>query len=143
MMISAVSPENCRAAWASLKAFVEPALDHDHNDTTSGDVLRAIEQGEMLLLCVMGDDGSILAVQTCEVVENEKGEKILNLVTTAGHNIEVWQDSLAEKLDEVAEGLGCGYIHTRGRLGWLRRLKRNGYEPLYFVAEKRVRKDGV
>ena len=124
--------------WPMLSPLIVPALESsEHNTLEAQAVYEAIAQGRMGCLAVI-DDKVLIAVQTVEVAEDEDGHKFLNLVTTAGHRLDEWQDMLAEKLDRLAVELGVDEIRTRGRMGWLRQLKRNGYEPMYFVATRKV-----
>ena len=135
--IMAVEGAQVAHVWDKIEPFESPALEHDHNRTSAEEVREAIERGEMgCLVCLEGHQ--LLAVQTAEVVVENDGFRFMNLVTTAGHHIEKWQDALSDTLDRLAKELGCAEIRTRGRMGWLRQLKRNGYKPMYFVAHKIV-----
>ena len=137
VQILAVESSQVPLVWEKLEPMITPALEHAHNQTTASDIRASIEAGEMG--CLVAIDGhQLLAVQTAEVVVEKDGYRFMNLVTTAGHQLDKWQDAMSDALDQLARELHCKEIRTRGRLGWLRQLKRNGYAPMYFVATKEV-----
>ena len=135
--IMAVEGKQVARVWDKLEPFVSPALEHDHERPDAVEIKDAIERGDMGCLIAL-EGHQLLAVQTAEVVVEKDGYRFMNLVTTAGHEMEKWQDKLSDALDALAKELGCAEIRTRGRMGWLRQLKRNGYKPMYFVAHKMV-----
>ena len=92
----------------------------------------------LVLLVAIDDDDKIIAEQSLEVWE-ENGERICNLVTTGGSRMKEWVKELAEVIEKLAIEFDCDVIRTRGRLGWLRELKQFGYEPIFFVAQKRLK----
>lgn len=137
MKIIGISSEHVETLWPVLVPLIAPALEHDHNDLSLDAILADIKAGKYCCLAVMDND-EIIAVQTAQIFTEDNGNRIFNLVTTAGTRLDEWQDLLSGALDKLAKEFNCQYIHTRGRLGWLRALKRNGYQPLYFIAEKKV-----
>jgi hypothetical protein len=138
MEIGAIAPELVEEAWPLIEPLITPALDYDFTKTTAEDIKDKIQAGEYGCLVVIDDEGKFIAAQTAQIFDQENGERMLNLVTTAGYRLNEWQDLLADAIDNLARSMGCQVIQTRGRLGWLKALRRNGYQPLYFTAEKRV-----
>ena len=135
-MIVAVHPDNLRWIWPRILRYIQEPLAYESDGLTPERLYDQIRQQRMLLLVAL-DKGEILAAQTMEIIETPQG-KLINLVTTGGHDLDKWQDELAQAMDNIAKEQGAGSIRTRGRPGWLRQLKRNGYTPLYFIAEKRL-----
>jgi hypothetical protein len=134
--LAAISRENVDAVWSKCLPHIREALKHEAGELTESVVYSRCVEGDFILLIVVDGD-EIIAVQTVEIVQTP-ARRIMGLVTTGGIRIEEWQDLLVDALDGMAQEAECDVIHTRGRLGWLRKLKRNGYKPLYFIAEKVV-----
>jgi hypothetical protein len=117
--------------------LIEPAIEYDHNDLTVEKVIQRLSEDSLRGLVVLDDDFVPVAFQTMELVQ-EGDVKILNLVTTAGDRLDEWVDELEQALEVFACDWDCDVIQTRGRPGWFKKLKKYGYEPLFFVAQKRV-----
>jgi len=132
----AVPKELLNETWPFVLRFIQEPLLHEQGDLTPEKVYNYIEDGTFILLvCV--DKGNIKAALTLEVIQKPTA-RIMNLVTTGGTEIDAWQDVMSDTVDIIAKENNCNFIHTRGRLGWLKQLKRNGYKPLYFIASKEV-----
>ena len=138
MRIGAVSPDLADEYWPIIKPFIEPALKYEHEGTTAEDILDLICLRKCCCLVAFNDDEQLIGCQTAEVHDEPDGYRILNLVTTAGHDVDTWQDDMLQACESLARELDCKAIQTRGRLGWFKKLKRNGFEPKYFIAEKRL-----
>lgn len=137
MMISALFPEDAKEIEPLLRPLIEPAIAYDNNDLTVEEVIERLSKDKLRGLVVLDDNYEAIAFQTMEVVQ-EGDKKILNLVTTAGERMDEWVDELENALEVFAADWRCDVIQTRGRPGWFKKLKKYGYEPLFFVAQKRV-----
>ena len=136
--IGAVSPEQAESYWPLIKPFIEPALKYEHEGTTADDILDLIILRRCCCFLAYDSEYNIVGCQTAEVHDEPDGFRIFNLVTTAGHDVDNWQDPMLEACERVARELDCEVIQTRGRLGWFKQLKRNGFAPKYFIAEKKL-----
>lgn len=135
-MISVINPENLAEAWVHVRPYIMSALEFEHGTLTEGKVFSNILENKYILLVVIEDD-KIIAAQTMQIID-EPGQRICNLVTTGGIGLEFWQDELLEAIEAIAKKNYCDCVQTRGRPGWLKKLKGNGYEPLYFIARKSI-----
>jgi hypothetical protein len=138
MNIAAVTPRHLPAVWPRILEYIQKPLEYESGGLTPERIYELVEQGTYVLL-VAWQDKEILAAQTAEIIKDPQG-RVMNLVTTGGHHLELWQDEMIEVIDRLAREQRCVSIRTRGRMGWLRQLKRNGYKPLYYIAEKRIDK---
>ncbi len=137
---AAIAPEKLDDFWNDITPFLSMALEHEHGGLDLDLIYKYIKEKYFLLVIVYDVEFKkkfIVAVQTIELRKTDDG-LLCNLVTTAGVNLDNWQDALSDFIDKIARKENCYAIHTRGRFGWLRQLKRNGYEPLYFIAEKKL-----
>ena len=137
MKIAAIKKEDLAALWPTVLPMFECALEYESGELTPEKIYNRIMAGNLVLLVALDNDNKIIAEQTLEVWKTET-ETICNLVTTGGNRMNEWLEDMAKVIDRLAAEFNCDVIRTRGRLGWLRVLKSQGYEPKFFVAEKRV-----
>ena len=137
MKIAAIKKEDLNVLWPTVLPMFECALEFEHGQLTPEKIYNRIMAGNLVLLVALDEDDKIVAEQTLEVWKTET-ETICNLVTTGGNRMNEWLTDMAEVIDKLAVEFDCDVIRTRGRLGWLKVLKSQGYEPMYFVAQKRV-----
>ena len=137
MIITALFPDDAEKLRPILAPLIEPAIAYDNNDLSVDEVIKRISEDRLRALLVLDENAEPVALQTMEVVQ-EGDVKILNLVTTAGDRLDEWVDDLEQALEVFACDWRCDVIQTRGRPGWFRKLKKFGYEPLFFVAQKKV-----
>lgn len=136
MNIAPVTSAQLPYIWPMVMEYIQQPLEYEAGELTPEKIFDHIDTGVFILL-VVWDGNTIIAAQTCEIIDSPRG-RVMNLPTTGGKDIEKWQDELADMLDKIAAEQGCISIRTRGRIGWFKKLKRNGYKPLYFIAEKRI-----
>lgn len=129
-------PETVPQIWCGILRWIQEPLEYEHGSLTPEKIYQRLCGNEWILLIVTHENKCI-AAQTIEIVTLGAG-RVMNLVTTGGEQLELWQDKMCEVFDTLAKEQGCKKITTRGRIGWLRQLKRNGYTPVYFTAEKEV-----
>ena len=132
MIVSAVKPDNLANVWQHVRPFILSALEFEHGTLTEGKVFSNILSNIYILIVVVEDE-IIIAAQTMQIID-EPGQRICNLVTTGGNKLDLWQDELMGAIKTIAKQNNCDYVQTRGRPGWLKKLKQNGFEPLYFIA---------
>lgn len=137
MNIQLVLKDDIEEGWNLIEPFIQPAMDFDAAGNTADSVKNAMMRGDVLALVITDNEGLIIAVQTMEI-HNDNDEKVLNLLTTAGTRLDEWQDDVLKTLETFAKNLGCDAIRTRGRAGWMRILKKHGFEHLYTITEKRL-----
>ncbi len=136
LKIVAVPPHLLPGIWPYVLRYVQEALDYEHGDLTPEKMYdRIIDMQYLCIVALRGEE--IMACQTAEIYDTD-ANRVMGLITTGGKELDQWQDALAEALEQLAIEQGCDVIRTRGRLGWLRKLKRNGFDPLYFIAEKKL-----
>lgn len=136
MNIAAVTPVQLPYIWPKIMEFIQKPLEFESGGLTPEKIYEEVKTGRFVLL-VAWEGSEIVAAQTAEIIADPQG-RVMNLVTTGGHDLELWQDKMIEVIDQLAREQNCVSIRTRGRMGWLRQLKRNGYKPLYYIAEKRM-----
>ena len=141
MNITAINAQHLPHVWPAIMQYIQEPLEYESGGLTPEKIYSRIEGGTFVLL-VAWEGNRVLAAQTCEVISDPAG-RVMNLPTTGGVELEKWQDAMADAIERLATEQGCISVRTRGRPGWLRQLKRNGFKPLYFIAEKRINHVGL
>ncbi len=138
MKILAVDKTHLNTLWPYILRYIQEPLEHEAGDLTPQSIYDSICDGRYLLLVVYDEDQQIyLAAQTMEVIDSPRG-RWANLITTGGKQLDTWEAALENTIEKLAIEQGCKSVCTRGRLGWFKRLKKYGYEPLYFIAQKKL-----
>lgn len=138
MRILAVDNAHLPRVWVGILRFIQEPLAYEAGDLTPESIYKNISKGIFRLLVVYDEtNDEYLAAQTLEVIDSPRG-RWLNLPTTGGKDIDQWEAQLENAITTVAKEQGCLSICTRGRKGWLKRLAKYGYKPLYFIAQKNI-----
>jgi hypothetical protein len=106
-------------------------MDYSLLNNESVDDLRAkLISGDMLL-AEIGCDTGAMAVAVLEIIDTKEGQA-LHVSALAGDRMDVWLDDFIDFLRSTARGLDCqAGVTLTGRLGWVKELKRYGFENLY------------
>ena len=115
----------------TYKPLINRALNEDPFKTIN---TRAIFQGLVEGAYLLADIRDAENKELFGCVVFTKRVKDLEPVTLfgialAGKNIDSWAQDLDQFLQCVAEGLLCERIVFSGRMGWIKKLKKLGYEP--------------
>lgn len=92
-----------------------------------GDFATCLEPDEALYVVLDGDE--ILAAATAWLGTSE-GERYVEVKLVGGRERHRWLKKLNDKLGADARGAGATRLLAIGRRGWLRELKRLGWDSL-------------
>lgn len=123
-------------AWPAIKPYIEKAMPYANGEFCAEDVHEMIRAGSVIPV-VMSYRAEIMAVVTLEVSQ-KPGKKIMCLMTAGGTDLEHWLDEFMDVATELAIEQGCRSIYVNGRAGWLRKLKRHGFQKSYTVLSKEL-----
>jgi hypothetical protein len=129
--IVAIPKERVDEIWPVAEPVVAKVLPHNRGTYTTDDVLKDIKEGVSLLLMVLEGE-KCLATLVC-TFEEQLGKKALHMPIVCGERIDEWTDLCHETIPRIAAEYGCEMVTGRGRHGWLRKLKKYGYQELYTV----------
>lgn len=125
-----------RELWPLLAPFLEEALGRGHGEHNLEQVLDEVLERRMQLWGVVDPTG-IVAALTTRVVSHP-GLRVLQIAYLGGSGIDEWGEELHEKMREFARMKNCERIEICGRLGWLKKLPKVGYEQQYVVMGVKV-----
>lgn len=115
-------------AFDRCAGWIAAALEHSIGGWTLEDVRQAVEAGELQLwpgeraavVTKLAEYPSFTAIES--IAAGGDGDEIVNVLVPRA---EAWGRSN-----------GATRAHLVGRLGWQKRMKSSGYEPLYTVLAK-------
>lgn len=81
-------------------------------------------------------DGGVVGAILTEVIETTKG--LTCHVLAAAGSFERHGEMCLDKIEQWAKAEGCVRLEETGRRGWLRELKRRGWQEVAVVMEKRI-----
>lgn len=130
-----VHPWDVRELWPKIKDRIETALGRSNSDFTSEHVRKKLDAGKAQLWVIADDE--IRAVGVSEFVRLENGRTLCVVSALAGDDLAVW-DHTWEQFEGIARQQGCDGIQIVGRVGWIRYMKRRGFEQPWCVLEKKL-----
>lgn len=114
--------------WDELRPYVEAALEFDlTRSTTVEQVQHQLGEGFARVL-VCADGSAIMSATIIQCYVNNREERLLHVIATAGKDMWSWLDVLIEKLAELAEEEECAAVEMIGRPGWHRKLNKYGFK---------------
>lgn len=123
-------PANLVAStWHNWRGYIERSAEHDiENAITLDAVLHDLMQGTKHLLAIQIDGQPVGAC----VVEKSVIQHGRTLFVSAcgGNDADAWLPGLIDYLEFVSRKLHCDGVMFCGRLGWIKKLKNNGFKPI-------------
>ena len=102
--------------WAEAESLLDPAR-------ARGDFATVLEDDELLWAVMDGDD--LIACATAW-----KGLDFVEVKLVGGRDRHLWLGELDRRIGAAARNAGAKRLTAIGRRGWLRELKRLGWEAL-------------
>lgn len=131
--ISAVPATLIDVVWPNIVDMVREVVKRAHGEITEESVYNKLLSGNTLLITI-SDGPDIIAINTVEVRTFETGLKALYIPITSGSHLDDWMPDFLEAAKGIARDFGC--TELRGiavRPGWLKKLKKEGWEPVHTV----------
>ena len=135
--VAAIKPENVVYMWPVVKGMLERAIAHSNGEITSEGVLKSAIEGETLLVTI-SEEKEVVAAIAIEQRNFDSGLRILNLTLVGGNEMASWMDKFSEIADNLARDYKCDEIYIIGRPGWVRTLRRLGFEAVHTTVSRKV-----
>lgn len=120
MIVGAVADPLSWDRWPEAEAYLEPAR-------ARGDFPSCLERNEALYVVLDGDE--LLAAATAWL-GTKGGEQFVEVKLIGGHDYRRWIRELDQTIGADARAAGATRMIGIGRAGWLRELKRMGWDRL-------------
>lgn len=129
--VNLVRPGALPHLWPYYEKWIEEACSYSLLDNETPASLRDGIMAGDLLLAEIGSDEKAMAVSVLSVIDTQEGQA-LHVIALGGEGMDIWLDDFIDWLRATAKGLECeAGVTLTGRNGWVRELKRYGFEYLY------------
>ena len=136
-VVSAVKKELVHIVWPLVEEYLQRAVDHSNGEMSIEDVYMRMVKGSMLLVTI-SVKSDIVAAIAIEQRDFPSGKRVMNLTLLGGSDLVDWMDQFSEIADKLAKDYKCEEIYIVGRQGWVRSLRRLGFEPVHTVVSRKV-----
>jgi hypothetical protein len=131
--LSAIPPSLIDYVWPVCIPYLERVIKLAPKEL-SLDVIRAHVMSGDATMCFVTQGEKLTHVITLEVRVFPSGLKAMYMPIVAGDGMEDCFDEILDKVKDAARTLGCHELRgLAARDGWLRRLKKEGWEQVHTV----------
>lgn len=124
----------------AIRPLIDSFLEHDTwQSLTTDEVLHHLVTGRDIGLMTTAN-GMVQQYTVVQLHECPGDQRILFVLGTAGSGMASWLDALVAKLVELAQVMECTSIDFQGRMGWIRTLRKYGFEAT--TVQMRLEVDG-
>lgn len=131
------SPELSLQHWGELYKFIGLGVDHSNGEMNESTVRDQVSNGD-LLVAVVYDDESMVAVVCFELIVFNTNKRVLNIQLAGGNSLSEWFEKMDEVATAIAKSRDCSEVYIVGRAGWQRKLKQLGYKTAHTVLHREV-----
>jgi hypothetical protein len=135
-----ISPERTLSHWPMIRRDVRAALDNSANTAWPEDVRDMLARGHWSLVLIE-NDGRYRGCIVLAVKEYPR-KRVLSVVIVSGNRLWDWHEEINGWLEVTAQSLDCTMIELTGRLGWLKRLKKLGWNAEIVSMTFEVKQNG-
>ena len=131
-----ISHEELADRWHEIKDYVNESLVHGLGDVSAHDLF--IECLQNICQCwLVEEEDELIGVAITRILRYKKYSELVIVTTTTNKWFEVGPTVL-EDIEQFARDMDCKYTSLYGRKGWVRALKKYGYEQPYTILMKEV-----
>ena len=131
---SAVVPEDVLHVWNDAWGWLAPAVAQSSGRISVDDLRRGLYRGEYQLWVAFKDDAIDGAIIT--TITEYPNKRILTWLFIGGDHIEDWCDSMHKLVERFSRDMGCEGAEIVGRKGWVRFMKKYGWNEEYITVDK-------
>lgn len=138
MYVSGIPSSEINNVWDKCKKFIEMGNNKSKQEMNVEDIYDKLLLADMQLWLIFDEDANIISVLTTEIVLYPR-MKTCRIVTLGGKDMDDWVDEFLEVLEEWATDNECVAMETACRKGFVKKLKRFGYEHTYTILTKELK----
>ena len=135
MRVINVTPDKLEQAWPHASKWLERANLRGNSNYPLSDMALSIAQGKKLLLRWVDGNSFVWLVLGC--VENSANRTAI-VYACGGKGLMGMLDDVVALCEAYAVSNGCEYITCSGRSGWVRALKKYGWNELSRTCGRRL-----
>lgn len=132
-----LNPGMVDVVWKDISPFLQDAIDESAGELSLQNIKQRIEDTTAIALCVLDED-TLYAVGILESVTYPSSKKVLGIICLGGTKMEDWVEAIDEAIGSIAEEQGCHEVRIVGRPGWVKALKKLGWESTHVILSKRI-----
>ena len=134
MNVSIVPPDRISECWEEVAPLLKPAVDRSGGRFLIEDVYHLLRNGKCQLWVIF-EEGVIVACCTTSFTEYPQ-KRMLTGQFLGGKHLSYWATKLDHVLESWGRDNGCAGIELTGRRGWVRVLKKLGWDLSFYITEK-------
>lgn len=122
-MIKYLTADEVITSWPKIEPLLQRVLDRFDYGSDPDDILVDVINGRRMVWSINDFEG--VAVLS---VTNLPNFSTLDVDCLAGDNMNEWLTPFINQLTKYAKVLGCKYVDSSGRKGWIKQLKQFGFK---------------
>jgi hypothetical protein len=135
--ISGISNDRIDDVWDTVKSFIEMGNTKSRQEMNIDDIYEKLINRDMQLWVLENEEAEILSVLTTEIVLYPRMQTC-RIVTLGGKGMDDWAEEFLAVLEEWAIKNDCVAMETGCRKGFIKKLKKFGYEHTYTILTKEL-----
>ncbi len=135
--ISGITSDRVKDVWPICKEYIDLGNSKSKDEMTVEDIYDKLLETEMQLWLVYDENSKVISCLTTEVI-NYPQRRTCRIVTLGGRDLDTWVDKFLDVLEEWAFAAACDSMETACRKGFIKKLKKFGYEHTYTVLGKEL-----
>lgn len=137
-MVTSIPPSLVNRYWGSVRPYIDSALEHSRGEIDSPTLFEWLIRGEAQLWAVLKrEDERLRGVAVTQIIEYPL-LKAVRIISLGGEGMSQWAGPLDRVLGEYAKTVGASRVEAHGRRGFVRRLSKLSYVPIYTVVAREV-----
>lgn len=134
MNISPIATEQVDGLWNKIKYLFDKVAPYSYGRFTGNDIRTSLKNNKAQQLFIAHEGETIFGMVITEVVEYPQMRSLV-MHHTAGDNLMEWKDDMLKTLQQYAQLQGCEVIESKGRDGWEKIFKDDGFKKVFIAYE--------
>lgn len=126
------------ANWEAIEQKLARVLPYETGEYSLSDIRDGLEEGDYILWAEIDEDENFRSLAVINMLFFPR-KKILNIMIVVSDDMKYGQGSFLRKMEAFARENECHAVRLGGRKGWVRELKKYGYNEPYHIVEKEIR----
>lgn len=122
--------------WHIFGPWIMATMEHDLEPIDAVECMQRL-RGDNYICLQAAIDGEACGVAVCALSFLPDG-KSLEVKALAGDNFDLWVDRMWSALRVAALSQNCKRVYLKGRMGWLKKLRRLGFTARAVTMEYKI-----